>query len=174
MPKTFASLPPPLVEPPRLRPRTNDPLHKDNDRVSRLIAQPFEERKRAAKPAPPPTAAKPATKSVTSSSPPKKDSAYSMHVGTGSGFRRGGKTGLDKTLSHKALHDRSSFSGVSKSDRKILADVIEKHAKNVSTGSKLGYSARLSMKESLEQARQKGDLSTGNATRFKKIIDELK
>lgn len=158
-PHSFAPLPPPLHEAPQRRDRASlDP--GDEDRISRLVARPYgEQTQHHQAPAHP--------------APKKSDDPYALHVGTGSAFHRSGKTGFDKTLSRIAMSHRDSYSGISTENRKFLGDVIEEHAKHITTGETIDRHAKLAMKESIEHARQKGNLSVPDAEKFKTIVDHL-
>lgn len=165
-PKTFAPLSPPIGELPRHDSRSStDALSEDAEGLSSVVARPFGERvkKKAAEHAEKKEAAK----------NKEQESVYSMHVGTGAAFHRTGRSGLDRKLAMTVRQNRASYSGVSADDQKLLGDIIGEHAHHLSTGSKIGYTARRQMKESVRAAWKEGKITQTDIEKFNKIIGEL-
>ena len=164
-PKTFASLPPPLQETHNAT-HSADIVGEEGSGIDRLIAKPYSERThKVAKPEP--------TVAHTKTEESEEESVYSLKIGTGAKFRRTGRAGLDRKLGHLAIHDKTSFAGINEKDRKLLGDIIAKHAKSVTVGSGLGYTVRREMKESAHAAWKEGTISREDKEKFIKIIEEI-
>lgn len=153
-----------------LRSSQADVVGEESD-LSHLVAQPYGER--AKKPAVKETVAKEVKKIEKEAEKKEIESEFSLKVGTGAAFKRTGRGGLDKKLAHLAMKDKVTFSGISESDRKLIGDIIGKHAKNLSTGSELDRMARLEMKESVQHAHTSGKITDSDRRKMLTIIDEL-
>lgn len=150
-----------------LRSSKADVVGEEGD-LSHLVAQPYGERPRK------PVAKEEVVKKIEKAEEKKEiESEFSLKVGTGAAFKRTGRGGLDKKLAHLAMKDKVTFSGISESDRKLIGDIIGKHAKNLSTGSELDRMARLEMKESVQHAHTSGTITDSDRRKMLTIIDEL-
>ncbi|MFA6427152.1 MAG: hypothetical protein WCW16_01745 [Candidatus Magasanikbacteria bacterium] len=101
------------------------------------------------------------------------DKKYTLNMGTGVSFSRKIRGGFDKTFGKMVRKNPASFKNISKADRKVLGDIVQKHAGARRTGTGYLYGDRKRMKIEVEQARKKGTISTADSKDMKKIVDKL-
>jgi len=99
---------------------------------------------------------------------------FKMHLGTGASFHRGLRGGLDKTLKRMVKRNRQTMKNISAADRKILGDIISKHAANRTTGVGYGWSDKKRMKNEVQQLYESHHISKADMQDFKTIIEQLK
>ncbi len=98
---------------------------------------------------------------------------FKMHLGTGASFHRGLRGGLDKTLKKMVKQNRQSMKNISVADRKVIGDIIAKHAANRTTGTGYGWSDKKQMKNEVQQLYESNRISKVDMQDFKTIIEQL-
>jgi len=97
----------------------------------------------------------------------------SLAIKTGSMFSRDTRYGLDRVLKLFAKQNRALFNSINSTDRKFIADLIQKHAQNKSVGSNFNFYEKKNLKGEIERNKEGGKISRFEADKFKKIIDLL-
>lgn len=105
--------------------------------------------------------------------PAKTPGKLEMHLGTGASFHRGLRGGLDKTLKKMIRQNRFTMRNISATDRKMLGDIISKHAATRATGAGYGWSDKKRMKNEIQQLYDSKQISKVDMQDFKEIIEQL-
>jgi len=104
---------------------------------------------------------------------PSAQEKMRIKLGTGASFHRGLRGGLDKTLKKLVKTNRLAMKNISAADRKLLGDIISKHAANRVTGVGYGWGDKKRMKEETQKLFESNTISKNDAQDFKTIIDQL-
>jgi len=101
------------------------------------------------------------------------DKKFGLSLGTGVSFNRIIRGGFNKTFGKMVRKNKATFKNISKQDRQVLGDLIQKHATARVTGTGYSYGDRKRMKIEVENIKKTGKISREDAKDFKKIIDKI-
>lgn len=96
-----------------------------------------------------------------------------LQIKTGSAYKLSGKGGLRAKIGKEMREHKAAYSNLSGSEKKQLESILHGTLKQKSTGSSVSRQNKLSMKQQVEDAYKKGNISSGAKSQFKGIIDKL-
>lgn len=172
-PKTFSPsmMAPPLVA--HAPSRQEDAVSQESESLKHLVAQPFSERTHK-----PEKAETPKVKKVEAKTHAKEEPEHESHHGgitlkTGGALVVEGARGLRRAVAKMVHHGKSTYAGLSHSDQHLFVDKIVKHARALTTGSKIGFTTRRNIKESIRGDYLKGKLTSTDVKKMNELTDTL-
>jgi hypothetical protein len=153
--------------------RREDTVGEESESLKHLVAQPYGER--AHKPV---KAEAPKAKKVEVKVHEKIEPEHETHHGgitlkTGGALIVEGARGLRRQVAKMVHHGKSTYAGLSHGDQHLFVDKIVKHARALTTGSKIGFTTRRNIKESIRGDYLKGKITSTDVKKMNELTDTL-
>lgn len=165
-PKTFS---PSMMAPPltaHTPTRQDDTVGEESESLKHLVAQPYSERSHKPE--------KVETPKIKKNEEPEHESHHGgITLKTGGALVVEGARGLRRQVDKMVHHGKSTYAGLSHSDKHLFVDKIVKHARALTTGSKIGFTTRRNIKASLREDYLKGKITSTDMKKLDKLTDTL-
>ncbi len=115
---------------------------------------------------------KPAAK-MTQNQAEHEDSHGGITLKTGGALVVEGARGLRRQVAKMVHHGKSTYAGLSHEDQHLYVDKLVKHARALTTGSKIGFTTKRNIKESLRADYLKGKITSTDVKKMNELTDTL-
>ncbi len=172
-PKTFS---PSMMAPPlaaHAPSRQEDTVGEESESLKHLVAQPYSERSHKTEKAEAPKVKKAEVKAHEKAEPEHESHHGGITLKTGGALIVEGARGLRRQVAKMVHHGKSTYAGLSHGDQHLFVDKIVKHARALTTGSKIGFTTRRNIKESLRADYLKGKITSTDVKKMNELTDTL-